>query len=263
MSIPRAALVPLGSLHLLEGVADALEARAVAVSLGDAGPTHLLVVADELSPALAASALAVPGGRLLFGRPDSNRFAERDAPLPEAGGGTAFRLHGFADDFRVDAPSRSLEETLSAAWAVEAGKAAPRGRPAVPIELAPSGDSRPVTGLVVRGGADLEESLSAFPESRFRRVRFVTAGGEAYLCSPEPGPLEGLAGEPFYALDLGGGKSLHLPAGRALAPSFARAWLVEILGPGDLFFWREARIVALKSSDLLPLTRRSWRSCHG
>ena len=264
----RAALVPLASLDLLRGVEEARACRAAAVSLGEGRPTHLLVVADVLPPAFAGAAARIDGTRLFFGPADRAAFAE-GAETPPAGesGWLTFRLRGVDPCLRLRGEQlRPLEESLEAAWKPVPAATMPLVADPVELRLRVSGDLRPATGLVLSGEErrQLDEILSAWPESRFEGVRFAAGAREIFLWAREPGLLEGLPGAAFHAVDLGGGRSLQLPAGRDLELPFARAVLPRLLGDGgEVYFWLEKSIVALPSGRLRPLTRREWRARGG
>ena len=263
----RAALVPLGSLDVLRGVEEARACLAASVSLGDGRATHLLVLADALPPAFAGSAARIDGARLFFGT-DRAAFAEgaEEPPAPEPGWLT-FRLRGLAPCLRLRAESlRPLEDSIDAEWDPLPAPARPLAPVPFELRLRPSGDARPATGLLLCGDErrGLEEILSAWPESRFEGARFAAGPREAFLCARDPGPLEGLPGAAFHAVDLGVGRALYLPAGRDLELAFAPAILPGLLGDeGEAFFWLDSGIVAIPGGRLHPLTRREWRSRGG
>jgi hypothetical protein len=260
---PRAALVPLRALGSLDGLGEVLSTPALAVSLRDEAPSHVLVVAEALSPAFAASAVHA-GGRLLFARPDATCFAEGDSPLPEpVAGAWTLRLRDVPDPLVARGTPAPLERFLSVSWSPAPDRTnVPDSFVRVAVELRETGEARPAAALVLRGSEidGLEETLWTWPESRFDGVSFAFDGRELLLAGEA---LDGLAGAPFHAVPLDGGRTLLLPAGRRLEPAFARAWLGGLLGPsGDLFLWREDGIQAVDRAALRPLTRRAWR-CHG
>ena len=257
----RAALVPLGSLGRLEGVGETLGARALAVSFAERGASHLFVMADALPSAFAASVVKA-GGRVLYGLPDSRCFSEGvEEPPAHAEDAVAFRLGGHPQRFVLRGPFEPMERFLDVRWAPETRDLERPALTGTPIRLRPTTESRPVLGVIVspRERSALEEQLYALPEARFQSVSFAAGKAEVVLRSTAPGALEGVAGEPFHRRPLEEAKDLFLPLGFVLDPEVAYSWLERLLGKdGDHFFWRDDVIMSLRSSDFVPLTRRSW-----
>ncbi len=257
----RAALVPLGSLGRLEGVAETLGARALAVSFAERGASHLFVMADALPSAFAASVVRA-GGRVLYGLPDSRCFSEGvEEPPASSEDAVSIRLGGHPQPFVLRGAFEPMERFLEVRWAPETRDLQRPDRVGTPIRLRPTTESRPVFGVIVspREQSALEEQLYSLPESRFQAVSFAASKAEIVLRSTAPGALEGIVGDPFHRQPLDESKELFLPLGFVLDPGFASAWLSRMLGKdGDHFFWRDDVLLSLRTADFSPLTRRSW-----
>lgn len=260
---PRAAVISMAALGALDGISEALAAPTVAFSLHEEEATHLLVLGNPLPSPFAASAV-LAGGRLLFAKPDSNCFAEGSQPLPDPNPGVCtLRLRDYSEPVLVPGTPVPLSDFLSVNWTPALPILRTASLPEIGVKLRASSAIQPTAALALTGAevSDLEESLSAYPETRFRGVSFTFDGREVILRSPDPRFLEGIAGTAFHALELEARKTLYLPLGHELTPVYAKAWLHDLLGPqGDLFFWRREYIQSVNSTDLMSLNRRTWRS---
>jgi hypothetical protein len=254
-------LLPIRALGSVLDVGSVQGAASYAVSFREPAPSHVLVVAERLSAPFAASA-ALAGGRILYGRPDSQSFAEAPEDLPPPGNeGLTLRLRGYQDPVSVSGAPEPLERFLDVRWSPEVRALSRPSVPGAPILLRQVGRSQPVMALALPIGerTRVEELLQAYPESRWKEVRFAAGEAELLLVSAAPGLLEGVDGAPFHRIGLADGRALFLPLGFSPEPEFALAWLPRLLGPdGDFFFWREGVVQSLRTSDLEPLTRRAW-----
>lgn len=252
----RAAWVPLGSVGRLEDLNPGL--RAAALSLGDATATHLLVVADELPAALAASASRA-GGRLLYALPDGTAFAEGCGELPSASaGGLSLRLSGHPDPFVFRGTLEPVERFLDVRWTEPVPAPPPPEIPRSVVRLEASSDPRPVLAVISRR-IDLDATMRTLPEARLAGISFSAGEEGVVLLAATAGLLDGIAGEAFHRLTLEDGRSLYLPLGAVLVPECAASSMGRLLGKeGDHFFWRGTGLRSLRSADLAPLTRRAW-----
>ncbi|MBI3271343.1 MAG: hypothetical protein HYZ53_20270 [Planctomycetes bacterium] len=272
----RAALIPLDALAGMGLTREITELPAVLVSLVESAPTHVLCVADRLSPEAAARILAAPRALLLYGRPNQALLAEDPAAAAEAGRGDAGALTILLRDCRSplevqDVSFRPLGSLVRGAWAGTIRAAATRaweGGAELRLELAASERREPAEACLLQTPrlGDLDDRLDRLPPDEFDGIQFSLWAEGAFLLGPPGRELPSFGGISFWRVGGTGDGALFVGLGREPSPALALPLLLRALGakPGHVLFWLPTPVVVqVPWQSLTPLDRRAWREARG
>lgn len=275
---PRAALVPLARLAEAGVNQDLMALSGALVSVREAEPTHLLVVAEELGARCAARLLTSAGVDLLYGRADSDVLAADlganadDGAVGGAPDGGVFRIlrRGSTSVLRVPkAAFRPVHSLVVGTWRGAVRPAAAGTAPALALALVRTARRAATEASFLPAArlAEVDDALDRCPPDRWNGVAFALRREGAFLVGPPERELAAPGAILFWRAGAAeDGAAVYAPLGHAPEPRLAGALLFRALGgrAGHHLFWLPTPMVAqVPVTDLRPLARRAWRAACG